>query len=248
MKFHHKVLKDNHNVSKESDSSLFLRYAWFLFFIMASIYALFFIFSFFVTQFISIEDEALFLWDTQVFSIDEELTESFRELYPDFPYTLWVADMTEKNAFATLWWNIYLTSWLIKSWASKNEIDFILWHEIGHIENRDVIRQIISTLPTYLFLMLLWSDIWVSVFETAIENPHSKNQETNADMYWLTYSMKKNGHIGCILNFFENENSLSDNIMTLFSGHPMTDTRMKRIRKEIEKKWYPDGECTPLKY
>lgn len=249
MKFHNKLPKKNHNVSEESDSSLFFRYVWFFMFIAVCIYGLFFAFSYWVTHFVSIEDEAKLLWDSQQMDTDDALSESIRSLYPDFPYTLWVTDMwDEQNAFAWLWWNIYVTKWLLENAWSKNEIDFILGHEIAHIENRDVIRRIISALPTYLFLSLLWNSSWATIFDTIIWNPHWKFQESKADIVWLEYTMEVNGHIGCIMRFFEDHNSLSDNVMTLFSGHPMTDARIQRLKDIIKQKWYPDGECTPLIY
>lgn len=249
MKFHNKLLKKNHNVSEESDSSLFFRYVWFFIFIALSIYVLFFLFSFFVTRFVSIEDEAKFVWDALPFDTDIILTEDIREVYPDFPYTLHVTDMwEEENAFASLWWNIYLTTWLLENAQSKNEIDFILGHEITHIENRDVIRGLISAFPTYIFLSLLWNSSGTTIFDTIIWNPHGKLQESKADALALDYTMKLNGHVWCILRLFEDNNTLSDNVLTLFSGHPMTDARIGRIKDTIQKNWYPDGECVPLIY
>lgn len=250
MKFQNKLPKTNHNVSSESDSSLFFRYVWFFLFIAWSIYILFFMFSFFVIQFISIEDEAQFIWEKNlVFNTDDNLTKRIRKIYPDFPYKLWVTDMwEEENAFASLWWNIYVTKSLLENAQSKNEIDFILGHEIAHIENRDVLRRIISSLPTYLFLSLLWNNSWITVFDMIVGNPHSKTQESNADEIGLEYIMKTHWHVGCILRFFEKNNSLSDNVITFFSGHPMTDTRIKKIQDLIKQKWYPDGECIDLNY
>ena len=197
----------NHNVSSESDSSIFFRYIWFFVFIIVFLYLLFFIFSYVVVHFISIEDEQrIFNFESDAFSW-VALSETLAERYSDVSYNITRIDMDgEENAFASLGGNIYITNTLLDSIESYEALDFIVGHEIAHIEHRDVLKWLISSFPVTLLLAMFGWDYGSTLFNAVIWNPHGKLMEIKADRYALDFTYELNGHVWCALDFFEKKN------------------------------------------
>ena len=117
-------------------------------------------------------------------------------------------------------------------------LDFIIGHEIAHIENRDVLRSLVSELPIQLGLSLLGFSEANILFQHTLSNPHSKYQETRADEGGIDFAYQMNGSIGCSLEFFEQKNSLEENIAEIFSTHPVTHFRIERAQEYVEEKGY----------
>lgn len=237
----------NHNVSHESDTQVFFRYAWFFLAIILIFYAFFFALSFLIIQFVSIDKEKT------VFSISEKifswsvLPESLSERYKDIPYSIELIEMDgEENAFASLWGKIYITQALLENIETYEALDFIVWHEIGHIENRDVLRSLISGLPIIVTLSLFWGDYGTAIFDGVVWNTHWKLMENKADRYALDFVHMKNLHVWCAMDFFVKNNTLGGNIVEAFSDHPMTDFRIKRAKRYMTEQWYETNECTIL--
>jgi len=247
MKITAKTLTKNHNVSSESDTSLFFRYMWFFIFIVLSLYILFFVISFAVINFVSIEDEKKWFGSIdEVFSWSS-LPDVLGDRYDDIPYTLQVIDMDgEENAFASLGGKIYITRALLDTVDSYETLDFIIGHEVAHIENRDVLKGIISSLPVTLMLSLFWGDYGSVLFNGIVWNTHSKLMESKADRDAIEYVYIKNNHVWCALDFFEDKNTIGDNVLEIFSTHPVTKFRIERIEKYIDIRGYEKNECTPL--
>ncbi len=249
MKIIYKTLKKNHNLSQESDSSLFLRYVWFFLFLTGWFYAFFFLLAVGATYLIPIEKElSLFSGEYSVFSeIAQELPTELKSRYSDWPYSISLIDMDDtQNAFSTLGWNVFLTQAFLEQVETYEELDFIVWHEFGHILHRDVMKTLVSRIPVTLILSLFSGDSGLILFEATIGNSHSKFQESSADKYALDYVYKKNGHIGCALDFFEKTNTMGDNIMEIFSTHPVTQFRIQKLQKYAKKKWYISKKCKPF--
>ncbi len=80
-----------------------------------------------------------------------DLPEDLSQRYKDVPYAIYLVDMDgEENAFAALGGEIYLTKALLENMTHYEALDMIVGHEIGHIENRDVLRGLITRVPMTL--------------------------------------------------------------------------------------------------
>ena len=250
MKIVSKTLKKNHNVSTESDSSLFIRYVWFFFFIAVSIYLFFFLLSFIVIHFVSVEDERKWFPNPDLwFETLTGMTEELNTMYPDSPYTLSVIEMDdEENAFAWPGGHMYFTRALLENTQYKNELDFVVGHEMYHTLNRDVIKGAITKVPLYIFLSFLGNSSGQLLFDWFVANPHSKAVEIAADKAWVDFVAEKNGHIWCVLDFLKKNNTIKNNAMTLFSSHPMSATRILLLESYITKQWYLGWECEDLEF
>ena len=246
-----KTLSKNHNVSQESDSQLLVRYVWFFLFLALLMYGLFWALSFVIVQLISIEDEARYFsaWDPVSFLSDEviDLPQELQDRYQDVPYEIKILDMDEvENAFAALWGRLYITQAFLDQVQSYEELDFIIGHEMWHIEHRDVLRSLISSIPMAVVLSIFGGDYGLMLFEWTLGNIHSKVHETRADIYGLDFLHEKSGHVGCSLDFFEKQNTMGDNLMEIFSTHPVTKLRIERMQKYIDDRWYQIQECSPF--
>lgn len=250
MKITPKNPSTNHNVSQESDGMVFLRYVWFFLALVVCVYVFFIILARSVVMFVSIEDEKSWFPDGTLWESFEvtELPEFLALRYKDIPYTIRIVDMEAENAFADLWGNIYLTRDLLKSIETYEALDFIMGHELWHIEERHVLRAIISDVPLSLILALLGWEYGNMLFNSLLSNNYSKLHETTADRYGLDYVQKLNGHVWCALDFFEKHNTLVDNVLEIFSTHPMTEFRISRIEKYRVEKSYSQEECTPFNF
>jgi len=152
----------------------------------------------------------------------------------------------EENAFATLWGEIYITEELLENIWSYEALDFVVGHEIGHVESRDVLRSLVSQAPLTILLSIFWWDYGAVVFDGVVDMTHGKSRESKADRFGLDFVYNKNGHVGCAVDFFSERNTIWDNIMEIFSSHPMTTLRIERAKKYIEKQWYKSSKCTPV--
>ena len=250
MKIVSKTIKKNHNVSTESDSSLFIRYVWFFFFIALSVYLFFFLLSFVIIRFVSIEDERRLFPNADIwFETLTGMTNQLNTIYPDSPYTISVIEMDwEENAFAGPGWHMYFTQALLENTQYQTELDFVVGHEMYHTENRDVIKGAITKIPVYILLGFLGSSSGQLLFDSFIANPHDKTVEIAADIAWVDFVVEKNGHIWCVLDFLKKNNTLSNNTLSLFSSHPMSATRILVLENYIKKQGYREGECENLKF
>lgn len=137
----------------------------------------------------------------------------------------------EVNAFATLWGNILFTTGLLEELTYEEEFLFILWHEIEHIKNRDVLRWISTQIPIYMTLMFLWYDIGFS-YDTLFNLSSSylsRKTELKADIWWINFVKNMDKNTDCILNFFQNQENIFENYLAFSSTHPTSKERIKQI-------------------
>ncbi len=238
--------KKNHNVWDESTLHFSLKYIWFFFALMITVYILFYGIALWIVHFISIEKEQELFKDISIFEDESvyELPEDLQNRYSHVPYQISITDeIEEANAFATIGARIYITQALLDETESLSSLDFVIGHEVGHIEHRDVLRGIVSEAPIQIFLILFGFNEASVIFTHSISHPHSKYQETRADEYGIDFVHQINEHVWCALEFFESKNSLGDNISEIFSTHPVTHLRIQRIEEYIQEKGYEVSEC-----
>jgi len=188
---------------------------------------------------------------SQEFILDETIITMPTDLqarYESDNYSIDIIDMDIENAFASLWSRVYLTEELLKNTKYIESLDFIVWHELGHVENRDVFQWLVSDVPMAIVLSLFSWNMWNTIFQSLISNTYSRTQESRADIAGIEYVQKKNWHVWCALDFFERKNSALENMSEVFSTHPMTFNRIQNLEAYIKLQWYESRECTPYNY
>lgn len=213
------------------------------------IYLCFYLFAYLVVWKISIEDEEKYLWN---FWIDEISAEKFdvtklKNKPKEFEtYNIYVNNSDEINAYAFLWWKIIITQWLLDSIEHEEELLFIIWHEMEHIKNRDVLRALLVEIPFQLSLNYLWIDIWTNIINISdiTTNYISKDTELKADKWWIELINSMWLNLNCSSIFFKRESDDFSKYIQFASTHPSNIKRIKNIEKQNKNK---NKDCTPLK-
>lgn len=242
--------KKNYNVSQETEEKYLLRFLLWIIWGLIILYVLFYWVALFSLRFISLEQERKWFSSGWIVFDEKDIApvpEYIQKRYELLPYQLYILKWQwEVNAFTTLGWNIFLTEEFLEEVRYVETLDFIVGHEIGHVEHRDVLKSIIPSLPIHVLLSLFWVKELSSLFTGLVENQLSKSQETKADYYGLDFTYSLNGHVGCALDLFETDNSVWKNVIEVFSTHPMTTLRIERAKKYIETMQYPKLQCKEL--
>lgn len=213
------------------------------------IYLCFFLFAKIIIWNISIENEKKYF--SKIF-LDENVEVFNKEKLvnnniPDIEkYNLYITESEEINAYATLWWNILITRWLIENLTYEEELIFIIWHEIQHIKNRDVLNALLTDIPVKLSLYFLWFEwlIWFNLSDYAL-NYKSRTTEEKADIWWINLINSMWLNLECSSNFFEEENSIFEKYLEINSTHPSS---LKRKENLIKNSTHILKECTILNY
>jgi len=142
------------------------------------------------------------------------------------------------NAFALPGGKIYLFSGLLdKAWNS-DEIAGVLAHELGHVEHRDSLRNLIYNGSTSYLIGLLFGDVTGSsalIFasRTMLETTYSREAEANADRFSIEV-MHRLGRptrpMGELL--FRITGNEKDKNLSFLSNHPFTEDRRLLMQQE----------------
>jgi len=86
---------------------------------------------------------------------------------------MWIYESSEPNAFAAgcglCWWYMVAFSTWILEIMDLDELDWVLWHELSHIYNQDVV--LITILQSFLDIFVIYiSHILSSLFSDSEEN------------------------------------------------------------------------------
>ncbi len=177
--------------------------------------------------------------------------------WPDNPYTYHVGIIHSPaaNAFALSGGLILVTSSLLESAESENEMAFVLGHELGHFRNRDHLKA----LGRGILFKLLISAIGLSsganlgslagTAELLTNRSFSRKQERAADIFGLSLMHQEYGHLKGSDDFFNRlpEEAYNDSSIADFAGtHPGTQQRIAELYEFAEGKgWTWNGPLRP---
>ena len=222
---------------------------WFIFISYIS----FFVFAKLVVWKISLETEKEIFWwlyiDKDIESFDKSILKN--EFKNSSNYDIYIKNSDEINAYATLGWNILLTKWLLNDLEYEEEIIFIIWHEMEHIKNRDVLQWALTNIPFSITLIFLWIDLDMDISKiwNFAMNYISKNVELIADEWGIKLLKDMNLEVWCAINFFEKENSwILMNYLEFNSDHPTTIKRINNLKDKMNNKNFNYSKCTKLNY
>jgi Zn-dependent protease with chaperone function len=157
------------------------------------------------------------------------------------------------NALALSDGTIIITDELIRVSQNDDELKSILLHEIGHVEEKHILKMLTQNSFTAVIVMILFgdtstiSDLGIGFGTILINSKHSRDIETQADNYSFTKMLKlkinPNSFIS-IMEKIDNHKKQKDNDVYLeyFSSHPNTQKRIKKAK--IFKKCYDENKVT----
>ncbi len=167
-------------------------------------------------------------------AIFEKLTagESLRDLN----YAFFLFDFGEPNAIAVPGGGIGLTPSLLKEITGDIGLAFIIAHELGHHQGRDLLQSMGRGLLFSLAAALLFGYQGMSPIEAALETAHagySRSQEREADIFAMRMMHKAYGRTDGALEFFETfqkgGNGKEASWQKYFGSHPLTEERIRYL-------------------
>lgn len=177
--------------------------------------------------------------------------------WPDSPYSYRVAvrKSTVPNALALPGGNIVLTSALMDSVESENELAFILGHELGHFHNRDHLRSLGRVAVFGLVLAVVGvgsidADFGASIADVSLRN-FSRGQESDADEFALDIVQGEYGHVNGATGFFKRLLTYDRplKVASYLSTHPAAEHRIAELEEIAERKHYAmNGDLAALEW
>ena len=180
--------------------------------------------------------------------IDDEKTKKLQnfvdaiQVENTFPLTVYVTKNEDINAFALSGGTIVVYAALLEKIENESQLLALIGHEISHIENRHVLKNVTRNLSGAIFISVLFGDI--SGINTVLaENAHlfsqlsfTRSLEKEADIYGLKI-MRDNqvdpyGMSG-LFAILKKETTFS--MPTYLSNHPMLEDRIEYTRKIAKK-------------
>jgi Zn-dependent protease with chaperone function len=175
------------------------------------------------------------------------------------PYQLRVVIFEEAtpNALAFPGGLVVVTTGLLDSVASENELAFVLAHEVGHFRNRDHLRGIGRALAFAVVVGAFGIGGSGGAAELALvagrltEAGFSRDQESDADEFALGLVQAEYGHVTGASGFFGRlprpDNAVEREIEDYLSTHPLSEERIEAMRELADARgWRTDGRVVPL--
>jgi predicted Zn-dependent protease len=166
---------------------------------------------------------------------------------PELSYHFAVLDTDIVNAFSCPGGYVFVTRGTLAVIGSEAELAAVLAHEISHVANKDIIKEIekqkFFQAGNEVAGTLLHADPSilnaVTSFGTGLLfKGLSRSDENASDRLSLVYTAKAGYRPAALLTFLERlkggAGAADDDVKLLFATHPKIDDRIKNVRKEIE--------------
>lgn len=144
------------------------------------------------------------------------------------------------NAFALPAGYVVVTDDLIDLAESEEELMAVMAHEIGHVKNRHILRQMLQNSLTALLVAGLLGDLTSITGLSAtlptflVQQKYSRQFEQEADQYAAEILRARNISVAHLVNILkrltEKQARASGGIVDYLSSHPATDERIKTLR------------------
>ena len=151
----------------------------------------------------------------------------------DYQYHIRVIDNPQVNAFTLPGGNIFILSGLIKFSENPEEVAAVLSHEIGHVEKRHVVSNLLRELGLALITGALTNGdpvIITEIGKTLLSAKFSRDQEAEADQYGLKLLEDASVTPQAMASFFrriEREKGTYDKELEILMSHPNVNSRIK---------------------
>lgn len=191
--------------------------------------------------------------------IDEKQSQNLQnfvdamQLNNEFPLTVYVANSEQLNAFAVSGGKFVIYTGLLEKIETEHQLAALIGHEISHIENRHVLKNVARNLSGAIFMSVLFGDVsgaTAILGENAhnfLQLSHSRTLETEADTFGLKIMENNNLDQHGMPELFQilKDESKID-VPTFLSSHPMLKNRIE-YTKEVADKQADFTENTQLK-
>lgn len=150
-----------------------------------------------------------------------------------YSYSFYVVKNKQVNAFATLGGNIFIFSGLIKNTKNPEELAAVLAHEIGHVQNRDVIHKIAKDFGLQVLTSVLSGgepSVIAEINKHILSSSYDRQQEQEADQFAFRLLEKSNikpAHFGSfMLHMKRKKNITMGEHLEVIASHPDSESRI----------------------
>jgi len=160
----------------------------------------------------------------------------------EFPIKAYIVEDKQLNAFALSGGKFVIYSALLEKIENEHQLSALIGHEISHIENRHVLKNICRDLSGALFVSIIFGDV-NGITSIIGENAHlfsqlsfSRELEKEADIFGLKIMKKNNLDLNGMPELFEilnNHNQID--LPSFLNSHPMLDERIEYTKKIANK-------------
>ena len=191
----------------------------------------------------------------------QDLLDRLIEHAPETPYTfrIGVLEDAQPNAMAFPGGWILVTSGLLDSVESENELALVLGHELGHYRGRDHLRGLGRALAWGFVVAALASTGADAATEMAnlaaqlTQRGFDRDQERVADRFGLELVQAEYGHVAGASDFFtrlpdaSDESAMAGDLAGYLSTHPLSNDRIEALREEaVQRGWPLEGAPLPV--
>lgn len=164
--------------------------------------------------------------------------------HSDYPIRITVVKGDVVNAFALPGGNIVVYEGIVNRMEDYEELAALLSHEFSHVQLRHTTKNMVSSLSGYLLISLLLGDaggIAAVIAENANQIKqlgYSRQLEEEADKEGLRLMQQSGIDIAGMKHLFERLKEAgggSEAVPQFLSSHPLTDSRIAFVEKEIAK-------------
>lgn len=155
-------------------------------------------------------------------------------------YTIIVQQSDELNAYATLGRKIVVYTALIENLENDSALNFVLAHELGHIEERHAINGVARQGFFALLRSIFFKESrYINVYDgvTYMGGLHySRGAEKEADKFAIELMNDLYCDVPNKLEFFEKNaaNQKASKLSEYFSTHPLDSTRLEYLKEHIK--------------
>jgi beta-barrel assembly-enhancing protease len=157
--------------------------------------------------------------------------------YRDYPYIFQAVQDSRVNAFATMGGRVYVTTGLLKAADNEAELASVLGHEIGHVKDRHLVKQIRQRAVTTGIIGsagLSQSQAANIGAELLVNRPKGRKDEYEADQIGLDILRQAGYSTSAAPAFMKKLLRSGGGTPTFLSTHPAVPDRLRALERSIQ--------------
>lgn len=171
-------------------------------------------------------------------TVKKQIIQNDKNLQNRSSLGLYIIRNKDLNAFVSVDGNLYFTTGLLDKISDKQQLAFVLAHELGHYSHRDNLKAFsrqISFITIASILSVTQNDTvnrTMKGLENLTDIKYSQKQELNADLYASDSIKKIYGDNKAGITFFSvlAKEDKNPDFIYLFANHPKIKDRIKAIQ------------------
>jgi Zn-dependent protease with chaperone function len=166
----------------------------------------------------------------------------------NLPYDveIYISSDEQVNAFALPGGVIYITRGMLKELNNKNELAFVIGHELGHFKNKDHLKGLGHSLVLLTLALLLGNDYDILGYTLSTGGAkYSQAVELHSDKVGLELMQCAYGSVTDATRLFERMAEGKNKWEFFLASHPNFDSRVHHMHRIIEEQGMDTSQKAP---